>query len=260
MLRRMAYVALFLSTAICLAQDRNAVTTASSLEAPATFPIVFANTVSANHSHRGDVVLAKTTQPVRLANGAIIPPGARILGHVVAADAFVENKTPYARQQQGTLSIRFDALRFEGSSLPLNVTVRAMADPTTTWDAREPKSSDLDSLGTVTQIGGDLLTPSQTEVVSRDGDVVAYNKRGGVYAHLIAHGHCDGSTVEVPVGIYSASACGLYGFTKVSAQEMGSASRPSLLTLVSSRTSPKVWKNSSALLELLPDRQPVVSR
>lgn len=47
MLRRMAYVALFLSTAICLAQDRNAATPASSLEAPATLPIVFANTVSA---------------------------------------------------------------------------------------------------------------------------------------------------------------------------------------------------------------------
>ncbi len=97
---------------------------------------------------------------------------------------------------------------------PLKVMVRAMADPLTSWGAREPKSSDLDSLGTVTQIGGDQLVPSQVEVVNMDGDVVAYNRRNGVYAHLIAHRDCDGSDNEVSVGIYSPSACGLYGFTQ----------------------------------------------
>ena len=260
MLNRGALSILLLFSAIAWAQDGRTATSASLLQSPTTLPIVFTKTLSADRSHIGDPVSAKTNQSVRLANGKLIPPGTTISGHVVAANAFVYDKAPYAHQKLSTLSIQFDSLQVGEVTLPLDITVRAMADPITSWDAREPKSSDLDPLSTVTQIGGDQLTPSQAEVVSKDGDVVAYNKRGGVYAHLIANGRCDGSNVEVPVGIYSASACGLYGFGGVSAEQMGSAATPSTLTLVSSRTSPKIWKNSTALLEVLPTQQTVASR
>ena len=151
-----------------------------------------------------------------------------------------------------SLDIQFDSLHLGGRDLPLKVSVRAMADPLATWGAREQNVAD-DSLATVTQIGGDVLIPSQSEVVNRNGDVVAYNRRNGVYAHLIAHGSCDGSSNEVSVDIYSASACGLYGFTDVAARETGSLSSPSKLLLVSTHTSPKIWRHSTALLELLPD-------
>jgi hypothetical protein len=151
-------------------------------------------------------------------------------------------------------------LQVAGATLPLNITVRAIADPIASWDAGMPNVNDDRSSPSVTQIGGDQLNRSQTEVVSRDGDIVAYNKRDGVYAHLIAHGGCDGSSVEVSVGIYSPSACGLYGFTDVSAQEVGSPTEPSTLTLVSTRTSPKIWKHSTALLEVLPSQQTVAAR
>jgi hypothetical protein len=90
-------------------------------------------------------------------------------------------------------------------------------------------------------------------VANPNGEVVAYHRRGGVYAHLIAHAGCDGSTNEVSVDIYSASACGLYGFTGVTAQETGSALFPSKLSLTSTHTSPKIAKHSTALLEVLPD-------
>jgi hypothetical protein len=89
-------------------------------------------------------------------------------------------------------------------------------------------------------------------VTNEDGDVVAYSRHGGVYAHLIASAGCDGSDVEVSVGIYSASACGLYGFDRTSAEETGSLAQPSTLTLVSTHGSPKIWKDSTALLEVLP--------
>jgi hypothetical protein len=247
--------ALALSSTVALAQGSK-----PSAEASTTLPIVFTRTVSADHAHIGDAVSAKTTQVVRLASGTIVPSGASVVGHVIAASGFVYDKTPYAHQRQSVLSIQFDSVQVAGAVLPLGVMVRAMADPLTSWDARKPQASDMAPLGTMTQIGGDQLTPSQSEVVNMDGDVVAYNKRGGVYAHLIANGRCDGGSVEVPVGIYSASACGLYGFTNVSAEEMGSTARPSTLTLISSRTSPKVWKSSTALLEVLPGQQNVASR
>ena len=249
---------LFVSSTVALTQaDKSGV----ELKAPTTFPIVFSNTVSAARSHAGDPVEAKTSQAVHLRSGAVIPAGTKISGHVVSANAFVYDDMPYVRQKQSTLTIQFDSLEFRGESLPLKVTVRAMADPITSEEARMPQANDVGSQGTVTQIGGDQLTPSQSNVHSSYGDdVVAYNKRDGVYAHLIANGDCNASSVEVSVGVFSGSACGLYGFNHVSALETGSAAKPSMLTLVSTHTSPKIWKNSTALLEVLPSQQKVASR
>jgi hypothetical protein len=243
--------ALLLCSAFGLSQTAKAAS-ATSPSQKATLPIVFTKTVSADKARTGDIVHAKTTQVATLPGGEAVPAGTEVTGHVVAAAGFVYDKTPYARQKESQLTIQFDSLRLAGKDVALKVMVRAMADPLTSWGAQEPKSSDLDSLGTVTQIGGDQLVPSQSEVVNSDGDVVAYNRRNGVYAHLIAHRDCDGSDNEVSVGIYSPSACGLYGFTNVVAREMGSDSAPSAVSLVSTRTSPKVWRSSTALLEIIP--------
>ena len=260
MLNRSIFISLFLSSTLALAQGGGHGASARSLDAPSTLPIVFTKTISANNAHVGDAVTAKTSQVVHLSNGAVIPVGAKVSGHVIATGSFVYDKTPYAHQKPSSLSVQFDTVQVGESTLPLHVTIRAMADPITSGEARTPLSTDVDPQGTVTQIGGDRLTPSQAEVVSSDGDIVAYNKRGGVYAHLIANGSCDGSDVEVSVGLYSASACGLYGFTQVSATERGSFAKPSVLTLVSTHVSPKIWKNSTALLEELPTQQSIASR
>lgn len=231
-----------------------------SLGAHTTLPIVFTRSLSAKDAHAGDTVTAKTTQVVHLADGAVIPRGSRIAGHVVAANPFIYDTTPYARQRASTLSIHFDSVEMGGQAVPLNVTVRAMADPITSEDARTPVNHDIDPSGATTQIGGDQRYPWNAPVTDRDGDVVAYSRHDGVYAHLLASGGCDGSSVEVSVGIYSASACGLYGFDRTSAEERGSLSHPSTLTLFSTHGSPKIWENSTALLEVLPDRQSLASR
>jgi hypothetical protein len=254
--RMHALAALFLSSTIGFAQASKP----AWLDAPTTLPIVFTQSISADHAKVGDLVSARTIQAVQLPGGGLIPSRTRVTGHVIATNGFAYDKTPYAHQKQSTLSIRFDSLEMKDTSLPLNVTVRAIADPITSWDADKPKSTDLDSLSTLTQIGGDRLVPSQSEVVNRDGDVVAYNRRGGVYAHLIGNGSCDGSTVEVSVGLYSASACGVYGFSGVTALERGSTGAPSTLTLVSTHGSPKLWKHTTALLEVLPTQQATIAR
>ncbi|SFS13637.1 hypothetical protein SAMN05421771_2358 [Granulicella pectinivorans] len=248
-----SYVVLvsLLSSAFALSQPATGVPVAPP-SSRTVLPITFTKTVSADHSHAGDTVLAKTTQVVRLATGEVVPAGTEVVGHVAAANAFLYDNTPYAKQREAVLDIQFDALHLAGHDMPLSVTVRAMADPLTSRGARMPKPSDLDSYSAVSQIGGDELVPSQSEVVDRNGDVVAYNRRSGVYAHLIANGSCDASSNEVSVDIYSASACGLYGFTEVTARETGSASSPSRLSLISTHTSPKIWRYSTALLEVLP--------
>lgn len=252
--------ALLLASSGVFAQRNTVAPVNATLEAPTTLPIVFTRTIGAKSARAGDPVTAKTTQVVRLADGMVIPRGAEIAGHVVAANPFIYDTTPYARQKRSVLTLHFDSIEVGHTAIPLEVTVRALADPLTSTEARTPINHDIDPSGATIQIGGDQRYPWNAPVTDSDGDVVAYSRHDGVYAHLIANGRCDGSSVEVSVGIFSASACGLYGFYRTSAAEVGSVAHPSTLTLVSTHDSPKLWKNSTALLEVLSNGQSIASR
>jgi hypothetical protein len=223
-----------------------------------TLPITFSKTLNANHAHPGDRVEARTTQPVRLTDGSILPTGSHVIGHVVSATGFKYDDTPYAKQPHSVLAIHFDSVGTAGKdtkTLPLQVYVRALADPVTVEAALTPNLYD-DSLRSRAQVGGDIVTPSQKEVVSQQDDVVGYLKHGNVYAHLLpASGNrsesCDGCETEVSMGVFSANACGLYGFTDATVESTGKTGEPSTFTLVSNRRSPEIWAHSAALLEVL---------
>jgi hypothetical protein len=158
------------------------------------------------------------------------------------------------------LSVHFDSVQVSGQQVLLNVTVRALADVVASDDAYAPLASDLDSRGARTLIGGDKLYESQDGLENNEGDVVGYKRRNGLYAHLIPSQTCDGNSFEVSMGIYSPSACGVYGFAGIRATEFGSGSVPSTLTLVSTRRSPELPKHATALLEVLPTQQASIAR
>lgn len=251
-----AAASIFLTSALW-AQSANAVTNPRELPPQTTLPIVFTGSIDAAHAHAGDLVFAKTTQVVVLPGGETLPAGSQVTGHVVASNAFVFDNTPYAKQKASVLNIQFDTVSTKTAKFPLHVYVRALADPVASWDARTPGPSDVDTNEAVTQVGGDILVPSQKEVRNGDGDIVEYNRHGGVYAHLIAASGnspdgCDASDTEQSMNIFSASACGLYGFADTALQATGRTGEPSLLILSSNRRSPKIWKSSTALLEVLP--------
>lgn len=235
-----------------LAQGVATAGTPAQLPSYATIPVTFTKTVSAAHAQPGDPVEARTTQAIRLSDGRAVPSGALVKGHVLSSRPFTYDRTPYARQAPGNLEIQIDSLRAFGETFPLHVYLRAMADPFASMGAYEPKSTDLDPLSTTTQVGGDLLVPSQSEIRNRDGDVVGYNKKGGQYAHLIANVQgpvsCDAGSTEQPVSRFSASACGLYGFTQSSLTSFSG----SHIGLTSIHDSPEIWKHSTALLEVMP--------
>ena len=251
---KLGLVALFCSGAAA-AQSSSGSTAA--LAPQTTLPIAFTKTVDASHVKTGDPVVARTLQAVRLANGQEVKAGTQVLGHVSEAQPFVFDKTPYAKQKQAVLVVQFDSLTTpHGEKIPLHVYLRAMADTFATNDAREPRPSDEDPLHSTTQVGGDILTPSQNVIINRDGDVVGYNKRGGAYAHLIAKtgagpARCDESDTEQAMALFSASACGLYGFRDLALTSTGLASDASSFTLVSKRRSPEINRGSTALLEVV---------
>lgn len=219
-----------------------------------TIPVVFTRSVSANEVKPGTPVLAKTMQEVWLANGQEVRQGALVLAHVVSAAPFHFNKTPYAKQAEASLAIQFDSLVVSGEKVPLHVYVRALADPFATDAAVRPRPTDEDPLSSTTQVGGDIRTPSQREIVSQDGDTVGYSRRGGNFAHLLANGSagsagCDGTNTEQAVAIFSASACGLYGFTELSLNSTGNVTSEPQFALTSTRRAPEIVRYSSALLE-----------
>jgi hypothetical protein len=232
----------------------------NALPASTTLPIVFTRAVDANHSHVGDVVEARTTEVVQLPNGDAIPAGATVTGHVVAANGFQFDSTPYAKQTASELGIRFESVIVHGQPVALKVYLRAMADPISSWDARKPRPSDEDPDGTLTQVGGELYKPHEGKVINMDEDVVGYSRHGNIVAHLIAaQGNspegCDGGDTEQPVAIFSASACGLYGFSGTTLVSSGRSGQASTIVLHARRNAVVIWKNTTALIEVSSDTQ-----
>lgn len=233
-----------------LAVASSAPALAQGLPAETTLPITFPHTVSSAHAHVGDAVQAKISAPVRLPDGVTLPAGALVTGRVTEAEPFVYDKTPYAKQTPGVLAIRFESVDDHGAAVPLHVTARALADPLVVEDTKKPLATDIDATHTTTQVGGDQVTPFVKEIRNADGDVVGYLHGGNAYAHPLAGPGCGGIETEQAMGVFSASACGLYGFQGSSMPrdvESGAS-----VTLTSPHRSPEISAHSEALLEEAP--------
>lgn len=222
-------------------------------------PIMFEEGIDASKAKSDDVVTASTIQTVWL-HGAEIRKGAKVVGHVVVARPFMFDPVPYASQQPSILSIRFDKVITKDRTADVVVWVRALADPV---DSRRAKAvehfDEHDTVGTMVQIGGDTYRPNEEAVFSPQGDIVAYNRKGGVFARLLpgeygsrySHLRCEGTSTEEPVAIFSADACGLYGFKDVYMAGNGTGEQLGTFRLESRRHSVKLYKGSTALLQIM---------
>jgi hypothetical protein len=222
------------------------------LPAKTALPIVFTQTIDADRASVGESVSAKTIQVVTLPDGKKLPKGSLVSGHVVAAAGRVANPR---EPNSSILAIHFDQVRWGSNGAKLNVYVRAMADPIESWTATEPNGdTENNPTESVVLVGGDLLIPSQTNVLG-DRGLTGYNRRTGVYAQLVSasgnapHG-CDSSETLQSTAEFSASACGIYGFTGTALEHSGRLGEASTLVLASTEHSPKIWKGTTALLEV----------
>jgi hypothetical protein len=176
-------------------------------------PVRFEHSIDTRNAKAGEKVTAKTIQAIALPGGRTIPKGALLIGHVVILDAFHFDLTPYAHQKPSTLSIHFDQLQTGDAAIPLNLSIRAIADANDSKDATYPHSSDdTDHVGMMTLIGGTTFSPLNKTIQSGDGDAIGYNRKDGTFARLIASGSCNGTDTEQSIAIFSPNACGAYGF------------------------------------------------
>jgi hypothetical protein len=231
---------------------------------PTVIPVIFTHSIDASKAKVGDIVTAKTLQAVKLPDGTEVAKGSTITGHVTVARPFKFDSTDYAVQQPSILAIHFDRLTIKGGSPSnTNLSVRAMASRLSSQDAMTPHRLDeTDAVGTMVQVGGDSYSPLAKPVVSPDDDIVGYNRHSGVYARLLSaeytgrfsHFACDANSTEQAVSIFSASACGLYGFADVYMTDDGRGNEPGTFRLESPRHTVKLYGQSTALLQTMDGR------
>jgi len=185
--------------------------TAATIPASTAIPVRFTHTVDAAHAKSGDIVTAQTLQPLVLPDGLSLARGTMVIGHVVEVHPYVENRTPYGKPSPSILAIHFDHAIDKGASIPLSVSMRALADRVVSDKASSPAYGFDDNVGTMLLVGGDHYTPGSRVGLSPDQNAVLSIRKDGVYARLIAndyvHGdvalHCDGTSTQQPVGFFS---------------------------------------------------------
>lgn len=234
-----------------------AVCGAVTLPASIAIPVKFSHTIDARKSKPGDVVLAKTTQVVMLPDGRLLPKGSTIAGHVVEARGFTVDQAASGAQTPSVLAIRFDRIVEGNTAIPVDLSLRALANSIASYDATVPVGIDeSDHVGTLVLIGGDGYSPLGTGVSTPQGDLVGYHRKQGVFARLLPGSYragnsevvCDGTAREQSVGIFSPDACGLYGFHSLYLQSDGGASSGTF-ELDSRSHTVKLYAQSEALLE-----------
>jgi hypothetical protein len=229
-----------------------------SLPQSTAIPVRFDHSVDAKKAKAGDTVTAKTMQAIVLPGGLTIDKGTAIVGHVVAAEAFQFDPAPYAHQKASLISIHFDKLQQGTTAIPVNLSVRAIANTIDSREAGRPHYLDeTDRVGTITLIGGTEFTPFDKMIQSDDGDAIGYNRKNGVFARLASSGysgsgasfHCEGTDSEQSVAIYSPNACGVYGFAGDYLAGSGQDGSGTFTLAVRGR-SEKLYAGSTALLQV----------
>jgi hypothetical protein len=222
-----------------------------------TLPVRFVRSVDAKRARPGDRVIAKTLQIVFLPGGQRLPKGTVLVGHVVDAQPYHFDPEPYAHQKGSSISIHFDQIVNGDLTVPVNLSVRALADTfESEWAPRPHYQDETDGAGTMILIGGDKFSPFDKTVRDDSGDVIAYNRKDGLFARLLPSDdptskvrlNCSSTSTEQSVAIFSPDACGLYGFEGVSMPHAG-RSGSGTFTLTSRGSSIKLYAGSTALLQ-----------
>lgn len=223
-------------------------------------PVMLVSTLDARHDRPGRTITGRIMQAVPLPDGASLPQGSRIIGHVVAA-------SPATAGSPSHLVIRFDRIVTKGRPIPIAAHLRALASmnevfeakmPTNAWDDYGTSPSDWNTV----QVGGAGVYRGNGQVVSGDQVVGHATDYGAVTAKLIAvpQGGCRASDTEQAVWIFSPWACGTYGFNDLKIVHAGKTDPIGQIELESSRDV-HVLAGSGWLLKIeFPASQPRASQ
>jgi hypothetical protein len=135
--------------------------------------------------------------------------------------------------------------------------LRALASPAEVEDAQTPESGPdrgtPSSAWTTVQVGGDVVYRGGGHVVSGAGEIVGEPVANGVVAHLKP---CDSSpdptenSLLRAVWVFSAGACGVYGYSHLAIAHTGRESPRGEIVLSSSDCAVEVRGGTGILLQV----------
>lgn len=198
-----AIALLVLSSTFCLH--------AQAVPAGTLFPVLLDQTLDSHKSKPGERISAKLMQDVPLPD-VTIKRGAKLLGQVTAVSSGSGN-VPWK------LSVQFNRLESGKQSIPINVSLRALASLQAVGNARQPINND-DAAATAWdlnrfQVGGQVAFTGQRIVKGQNGEVVGHIPEPGAVLG-VALANPDRGCPEAPsqaiqaFWLFSTDACGVY--------------------------------------------------
>jgi hypothetical protein len=236
------FAALIFSTAL-FAQD--------SIPPGTVLPLRLNSSLNSKKVKPGQPVRATLMQEIPLTSRSRLRAGAEVTGRVVSA-------TPSA-SGGAVVSVQFDTLKISGRSIPITTNLRALASPLEVEGAQLPKAGPdhgtSENAWTTEQVGGD--------VVYRGGGPVAHGFQvvgeptfDGVLVHLGSkvgtkcRGEIEGNARLQATWVFSADACGIYGFSGLTVKHAGRTDPVGQITLASAEHDFNIRRGSGLLLRV----------
>ena len=207
---------------------------AQELPVGTAIPIMLNSGVNAKKDKVGQKLEGKVMQEIALPSGAKIKSGSQVRGHIV-------DVTPPAAGGSRVV-MTFDELDDHGHTIPLIVSLRAVASFESVYQARLPIGASSNSEATdewvTRQVGGDVVNRGRGAVASSAGIVGRWS--GGVWAKLTPapQAGCpaeDDNESEQSLWIFSTSACGAYGLRDLKLTHTGRTDPVGMITLASTK-------------------------
>lgn len=213
-------------------------------------PGLLNSSISSKNSKSGQPLQATVMQEIQLPDGNKIRRGAKIIGQVVSV-------TPHHPGTAAEVTLQFDRLEIaKHQPIAIATSLRAVASIPDVAHAQAPITGSAlgasDSAWTTVQIGGDVVYRgggSVTEHSQKIGKPAPY----GVLVR-VAPGEKCGEQVfgnDAPVQalwLFSANACGIYGYRHMKIDASGRSDPPSQATITSDRGDFRIESGSGILL------------
>jgi hypothetical protein len=202
---------------------------------------------------KGDTLKASLAQDVPLPTGKI-RRGTSVLGSIRSTSAL-------APGAGANIAVSFDTLVQHGKSTPIQTGLRALASTMEVQEAQIPTfgagQSDVYDWLSTRQVGGDVVYGKGGPVVAESGTVGKSVYAGGVLVQLLANaqGGCRGSIAgddrPQALWVFSAAACGLYGFQHLQIRHAGRTAPLGEIILESTKGPVRIRSGSGALLRVI---------
>jgi hypothetical protein len=192
--------------------------TAQTIPPGTALPVMVNTGLNAKGVKPNQKIEGKLMQEVNLPDGAKLKSGAHVTGHVVSVSR--------PKGSGSRIVLQFDQLQDEHLSIPLHVSLRAIASSENVFQAGTPidaASTNEGSQSWVTkQVGGDVVFRGRGYVASKQGKVGVYSGTG-TWGKLSAAGDCPASegNPQQALWIFSTTACGIYGFEHTKLDQSG---------------------------------------